>query len=119
MQRINKGVIEVLDDNLKVIYVMEERVEDDTGFMKLRGELRNEAVFEFEDELMALLLTCRKVELDLSEVNYLASRTMKSFLMARQMLLETGASELMITKISEKVRRVFQETGCFSIVPIT
>lgn len=116
MRQITNGRIEVTDNESGTIYVMEERLKESTCFVTVRGELRNEFAYEFEDEITALLLTCQSVELDLSEVTYLASKAMQVLLFVKHMTEKNEDTQIRITGCSAAVRTAFSEAGCYSIL---
>ena len=64
MRRIKNNIVEIYGVDSNVIFSMEELFENEVFTIKLSGEMKNEVVYEFEDELVTALLVCKNVELD-------------------------------------------------------
>lgn len=116
MRRIKNNVLEICGEENEVIFSMEEKFENNVFYIKLRGEIKNEVAYEFEDELMAALLSCNQVELNFEHVDYVASMVLKILLSAQQMIDEMNNSTMCINGASENVKTRFKEAGFYDIL---
>ena len=113
-RRIDGDTVLILVDN-KPVMSMSERLADGAFYIGVSGELRNDVTHEFEDELMAAFSVCRRIVLDLSGLDYIASLAMKVLLSVQQIVDETEAAELVISALSETVEDTFDEAGFLDI----
>lgn len=116
MRRINNSILEILGSDSKVIFAMEESLKNGVFILKLRGEIKNEVAYEFEDELLAVLLACEKVELDFEKVSYVASMALKTLLLAQQMIDERKNVSMTITGVSDNVLKEFKKAGFMNLL---
>ena len=118
IRRMNNGVLEICDENNVPILAISEELTDGTMKIKLSGEIKNEVAHEFEDEIMAALSVCKRLELDLAEVSYIASMALKSLLSVQQMIDEIDNSCMVLTNVSREVMDIFKESGFSEILEI-
>ena len=119
MRQVKQNVLEVCKEDAEVIFCMDESWEEEIFKIKLRGSLTNETAYEFEDELLAALLAFRKVEVDFSEVTYLASGVVQALLLAQQIAEEQGNVSLDLKNVSGKVGELLQEVGVLNLLMLT
>lgn len=118
MRQVKQNVLEVCKEDAEVIFCMDESWKDEIFEIKLRGSLTNEATYEFEDELLAALLACRKIEVDFSEVTYLASGAVQALLLAQQITEEQGNATLILKNVSGKACELLQEVGVLNLLTL-
>lgn len=117
VRRMNGNTLEILSGDKVVISLSEEMI-DDAMNIKVSGEILNEVAHDFEDEVMASFSVCKNVKIDLGEVNYIASLAMRALLSVQQIVDETDESSLTITRLSDEVKKVFEEAGFMDILSI-
>ncbi len=118
MRCINNNVLEVYGENSELIFSMEETFENEVFSIKLYGEMRNEVAYEFEDELVAALLCCKKVELDFENVDYVASMVLKILLSSQHMVDELEDTSMCICRTSDIVLTELKKAGFLDILDI-
>lgn len=116
MRRIKNNIIEICGADLEVVFSMEEEFENGVFTIKLCGEIKNEVAYEFEDELLAVILACKKVELDFENVSYVASMALKTLLLAQQMIDERKNVSMTITGVSDNVLKEFRKAGFMNLL---
>ena len=118
-RHMKNNVLEIYDDdNILVLSISEELSDDGTMVIKLAGEIKNTVAYEFEDEVMAALSVCKKIELNFEKVSYIASMALKSLLSIQQIIDETDDSDMILTDISPQVMDIFNESGFLEILEI-
>lgn len=118
-RHMKNNVLEIYDDdNNLVLSISEELSDDGTMVIKLAGEIKNTVAYEFEDEVMAALSVCKKIELNFEKVSYIASMALKSLLSIQQIIDETDDSDMILTDISPQVMDIFNESGFSEILEI-
>lgn len=119
MRRMNNNVLEICDENSNIVLSITENIsEGETMIITLTGEIRNEVAYEFEDEVMAALSVCKKIELDFEKVSYIASMALKSLLSIQRMIDEIENSSMVLTHVSSEVMTILKETGFSDILEI-
>lgn len=117
MRRVDHRVLEIYDDSNSVVFsIAEEMKNENTMRIQLSGEITNDVAHEFEDEVMAALSVCEKIELDFEKVSYIASMALKALLSIQQMMDEMENSQMVLTHVSPKVMEIFKETGFCDIL---
>lgn len=116
MRRIKNNIVEIYGVDSKVIFSMEELFENEVFTIKLSGEMKNEVVYEFEDELVTALLVCKNVELDFENVSYVASMALKTLLSVQQMIDERNNVKMSIIGISDNVLKEFKKAGFMNLL---
>lgn len=117
-RRMNNNVLEICDENSKVILSIAESMEKNVLLIALAGQIKNEVAHEFEDEVMAALSVCPKIILDLEKVTYIASMAMRSLLSAQQIIDEIEGASMTLTKVSPEVMETLKESGFSEILTI-
>ena len=117
-RRMNNNVLEICDEDNKVILSIAESLESDVLHIVLAGQIKNEVAHEFEDEVMAALSVCHKITLDLNNVTYIASMALKSLLSAQQMIDEIDGASMSLIKVSPEVMETLKESGFSEILTI-
>ena len=93
-------------------------MDEDILKIKISGEIKNDVAHEFEDEIMAALTVCHKIELDFENVTYIASMALRSLLSAQQMIDEINDSQMVITHANSSIMEIFDESGFTEILLI-
>lgn len=117
IRRMNGDKLEICV-NEEVVLSFTEKVEDGVMYMKVSGDIRNEAAHDFEDEIMAAFSFCRTVRIDMSEVTYIASFALKALLSIQQIIDENSEASLVIEKLSPAAKEMFAESGFIDILNI-
>ena len=115
---MNNNVLEICDEDSKVILAIVEELVDGKLKITLSGEIKNEVAHEFEDEVMAALSVCPKLIIDFSKVTYIASFALKSLLSVQQMIDEIDNSSMVLIHVSKEVMSIFKESGFSEILMI-
>ena len=111
MRRIKRNVLEVYNAEETLLFCVEEQNKNGVFQMKIQGRITNEVAYELEDELWAVLLSCKQVEVELSEVTYMASAAAKALLSAVQMAEEKEDITLRIFGACGAVQELLNEVG--------
>ena len=117
-RHINKGILEISDEKGNVILSSSEEMIDGVFYFTLKGQMRNDAACEFEDELMAALSVCGRIVLSFKEVSYIASTAMRSLLSVQQIMDERENSRLLIKGVSDEVMKTFDAYGFTNMLEI-
>lgn len=117
-RRMNNNVLEICDEKEQVILAIAEEVTDNTMKITLNGEIINEVAHEFEDEVMAALSVCPRLELNFEKVTYIASMALRSLLSAQQMIDDIDGSCMVLTHVSPEVMNILKESGFSDILEI-
>lgn len=99
-----------LENGTELLRIRELREAERMSFI-LSGELRNEIAYEFEDELTAVLTVCRNVRIDMSRLEFISSAGLRALLNAQHMADDTAGCRLIISGISDNVKKIFEENG--------
>lgn len=117
-RKINNNVLEIYDETGRVLFSSSEEWIDGTFYFTLKGKMRNDAAYDFEDELMAALSVCSRIVLNFKEVTYIASTAMRSLLSVQQIMDERENSRLLIKGVSDEVMKIFDTYGFTSMLEI-
>lgn len=116
-RRVDHHVLEICDDHNTVVFsIAEEMKNENTMRIQLAGEITNDVAHEFEDEVMAALSVCPKIELDFAKVSYIASMALKALLSIQQIMDEMENSQMVLTHVPQKVMDILKETGFCDIL---
>lgn len=117
-RRMNGKILEVCGGDGGLLFSLGEELRDGALHMALRGQLKNEAAHEFEDELMAALSVCRQIVLHLEGVSYMAGMALRSLLYVQQMVDEMEDASLVVADASPQVLEAFREMGFLEIIRV-
>lgn len=118
-RKVNGNALEIYDENNNFILSIDEKVSADKCMLiSLSGEIKNEVAHDFEDEIMAALSVCKKIEIDFEKVTYIASMALRSLLSVQQIIDEMNEAQMILKKISPEVMSVFKESGFSEILEI-
>lgn len=106
----NDTLVISLENGTELLRIRELREAERMSFI-LSGELRNEIAYEFEDELTAVLTVCRNVRIDMSRLEFISSAGLRALLNAQHMADDTAGCRLVISGISDNVKKIFEENG--------
>lgn len=118
IRRMNNNVLEICDEDSKVILSIAEELVEGKLKITLSGEIKNEVAHEFEDEVMAVLSVYPNLIIDFSKVTYIASFALKSLLSVQQMIDEIDNSSMVLIHVSKEVMSIFKESGFSEILMI-
>ncbi|MBR3439751.1 MAG: STAS domain-containing protein [Clostridia bacterium] len=125
--------IDVVDDKGNVAFTIKEELTDDTLIVGLAGSVQSEAVYEFEDEILAALSICnntvcsnpvcnrtsfKNLEFDLSRVTYISSVALRSFLKFQSIIDGHDGFSMFVVNPSPSVVERLNETGYADILDI-
>ncbi len=125
--------IDVKDDRGSVIFTVKEELTDDTLMVGLAGSIQTDAVYEFEDEILAALSVCknsvcshpvcnrasfRNLVFDLSRVVYISSVALRSFLKFQGIIDEMDNATMTVINPSQPVIERLRETGYTDIIDV-
>lgn len=105
------NTVELLEDGAAVLSITEQ-FDENTIVFSLSGSLRNDLVYELDDELGAAISVGKNIRLDFSEVNYIASAHLKMLLRIQQKLdMFNGKLQMSIANVPEEIAKVFDDVG--------
>ena len=107
---VNSDHIIIMDENNVRILSIKERMENRVAVFSLQGELLNEIAYELEDEISAMLTVCTDVRIDLSGLDFIASKGIQVLLQA-QKEIERKKGTLTLSGASEEVLEIFETNG--------
>ncbi len=117
VRRVNGSSLELYENGTELILGITETVVNGDLLMKLRGILRNDLVYEFDDELSAAVSVGKNVVLDFSDVRYIASAALKTLLRMQQKIdISNSGQEMRISNASDEVMKVFSESGLINLL---
>ena len=114
MKRIaNSEGISFLDDKEQpVASLTEEKKDDNTWMIQLKGNITNECAADIADELFALISTDNGIILDMGETQYV-SGSFADLLVQLQIRMEkTGFDSMPIRNMPEEIFNSLKEYGC-------
>ena len=115
-----------------MIFTMKEELSADSLIVGIAGSVQTDAVYEFEDEILAALSVCKNavcnnptcnrinfknLVFDLSRVTYISSAALRSFL-KYQGIIDSCEMHMSIINPSEPVMQRLEETGYIDILDI-
>lgn len=117
-RRVNGAALELLEDG-KVILCISEEVVNEVLIFHISGLLRNDLVYEFDDELSAAVSIGKNIEIDMRGVTYIASASLKVLLRIQQKLDSEGNKvEMRLTNVPAEIMTVFKDSGLSDILDI-
>ena len=116
VRKVTGNLLELYENGVEVLGISETVVSGEL-VMKLRGILRNDLVYEFDDELSAAVSVGKNVVLDFSEVKYIASAVLKTLLRMQQKIdMSNSGQEMRISNVSDDVTKIFTESGLINLL---
>ena len=117
-RRVNGAALELLEDGNPILCITEEVV-DNVLIFHISGLLRNDLVYEFDDELSAAVSIGKNIEIDMQGVTYIASASLKVLLRIQQKLDSEGnRTEMRLTNVPAEIMTVFKDSGLSDILDI-
>lgn len=102
---------EALDEAGELLTVAREDGDDGVVLLRLTGEIDTATVHVVEEALEpALNEVSRRLEIDLSGVEFMDSSGLNVLVVARNKLNDRGA-DLVISEVNDQVRRLFELSG--------
>jgi anti-anti-sigma factor len=112
MKRINNSdSLIIYDDNGNTLLKIRADFNSDVMIMKIDGNLSADVSHDFEDELFAILTVADKIDIDLENVGYISSVSLRALLSAQQILDEKDNSRLRLINMTKEVYKTFKEQG--------
>lgn len=120
--------MDIKDDKNNVAFTVKEELDGENLIIGLAGSIQAEAVYEFEDEVLAALSVCnnpavkrvifRNLVFDLSRVAYISSVALRSFLKFQSIIDKYDNMHMAVINPSESVMSRLEETGYVDILDI-
>lgn len=109
---VRDNTIELIENGTAVVLSITEEVVENTVVFKVSGALRNDLAYELDDEMCAAVSVGKNLRLDFSELNYIASASLKMLLRMQQKLDAFGGKlQMSITGVTEAIEKVFSDVG--------
>lgn len=130
---VKNNILQITDENGSPLFSIEETISGDTLKMALSGKIQNNTAYEFEDEVMAALSVCKnsvcsnpicnrikctQYIFNLSNVTYISSMALHSFLEFQNVIDGFEKSSMIILNPSEAVMERLTETGYIDLLDI-
>ena len=109
-RKINGITLELFDENYVQVLALEEYYQQNLFQIKVRGQITAETAHDFEDEIIAAVSVCPKIELDFSEVRHMSGFAQGVLLSVQNTLDKIENSDMKIINVNEDVMREFQKT---------
>ena len=119
MRRINGNLLEICDAAGNAMLTLEEQMQGDMFCIYASGEIRNEAAYELEDEIMAALSVGKSVAIEMSNVTYIASVALHCLSAVQQKAAISENADLVLVNLSPQVQTIFEEAGISDFFNIT
>ncbi len=97
------------EDGVKILSI-KEKMENRTAIFSLQGELLNEVSFELEDELSAMLTVCDNIKVEMSGLDFIASKGIQILLQV-QKETERKNGKLTLSGVSDEIKQIFENNG--------
>lgn len=110
-RQMKNNALIISNENGEVIFSIMEKVLNDCMLFELSGELKNEIVYEFEDELNAVLTVQHRVRIDLSKLTFIASAGLHTLLHGQQFVDQTPDGNMVICGLNSNIAAVFEDNG--------
>lgn len=117
-RQVNGNILIIINEKDEVLLSIKEEMEDDAMVISIIGDLKTEVAHEFEDELMALIISCKSIIIDFSEVDFISSIGMRALLSAQQLADEMGNIKFCIRNINNNVMYIFESNGFLDLIEI-
>lgn len=114
---IEQDTLRLLDGDQEILS-MEEQAEEDRVKITLRGALRSDTVFDFQDELVGLAILGMSLVLDFSGVTYLSTSCQQALILVQQKLDAAGKGTLLLTGLPQEIYGEFEKTGASELLMI-
>ena len=114
---IEQDTLRLLDGDQDILS-MEEQAEEDRVKITLRGMLRSDTVFDFQDELEGLAILGMSLVLDFSGVTYLSTSCQQALILVQQKLDTAGKGTLLLTGLPQEIYGELEKTGASELLMI-
>jgi anti-anti-sigma factor len=115
-RRIQDNTLIISDDSGTEFLSINEERDEDQLIISVSGSIKNEAAFDFEDELIGALSVFRSIVVDFSGVSYIGGAALNSLMAAKRITDENGG-EMILRKVSPEIMQVI-ESGLVDILII-
>ena len=110
-RKVTENTIQLTENNIPIL-IITEQINEDVIVFNINGTLKNNLVYELEDELSAAVSVKKNMELDFSQLSYIASASLKMLLRIQQKLDASNSDKVMkITHVPDNIMQVFREVG--------
>ena len=135
-REVSDNFIDIKDERDSVVFTLKEELTDGNLIIGIAGSLQTDAVYEFEDEVLAALSVCDKAannqaafrnltnycvgtgRLDLSRISYISSAALRSFLKFQSIIDKYDSMHMSVVNPSAPVMSRLEETGYVDILDI-
>ena len=109
----------LMDGETVVLSIQETQEEDSRSVtVTVVGDLKNDTVHDFGDELLALAGFGLDIRLSLEAVSYVSNSAMRVMLDAQKQLDKLGRGSLTLQKVSPTVLQAMESTGITELLMI-
>ena len=92
------------------------KVEGEKASISLEGKLDTNSAHDFNDEVMPILDTVKKLVLDFENLEYISSAGLRVLLAAQKTMMKQG--NMVVTHPNEVISEIFEVTGFSDILTI-
>jgi anti-anti-sigma factor len=127
-REVSDNFIDIKDERDSVVFTLKEELTDGNLIIGIAGSLQTDAVYEFEDEVLAALSVCdkaannqaafRNLTFDLSRISYISSAALRSFLKIQSVVDKYDGMHMSVVNPSASVMSRLEETGYVDILDI-
>ncbi|MBR4451409.1 MAG: STAS domain-containing protein [Clostridia bacterium] len=127
-REVSDNFIDIKDERDSVVFTLKEELTDGNLIIGIAGSLQTDAVYEFEDEVLAALSVCdkaannqaafRNLTFDLSRISYISSAALRSFLKFQSIIDKYDSMHMSVVNPSAPVMSRLEETGYVDILDI-
>lgn len=107
-----------LTEGTNVILKMKETKEDDHVNVILEGSLKSDFVYDFQDEMITLILLGLHLKLDFAKVTYLSPTCTSALLRIQQKIDSIGKGSLILSKMPAVILEELESIGFSELLMI-
>ena len=94
-----------------------ETIEGGEAVITPSGRLTTEMTHDLEDELTAMALSCRRIEIRMQEVAYISNSVIRMILQVQHMV-DARSGEMFLQELPPQIYAVFEDMGLDGILDI-
>lgn len=98
-------------DGQQCILTITETMKDDTIYMSFQGELRSDVANPLLDELTALIIADKSINLNFRDVSFISSAIMFQLLNAQRKIDEIHKGKMILSEVPSPVFDAFRKVG--------
>ena len=107
-----------LMDGKNIVLAMEEKQEEQTLTIILKGNLRSETLHSFQDELSALASFGLDIVLECKEVSYISAACVDALIRIQQKMDDVGKGSLTILDLPEEILSEWKMKGINQVLMV-